>query len=101
MAHNFKIKLYRTSDNLHIHLMGDFDGISALELINAIKENQKNAKCVQIDTCKLKEVYPFGQEVFNYNLLNVLDRQIRIEFIGPNALQITPPGYQRDATGAV
>ena len=91
MAHNFKIKLQRTDDNLHIHLKGDFDGSSAFELINAIKENLKNSKCLKIDTCELKEVYPFGREVFNQNLLGIKDTRIRIYFISPNALQILPP----------
>lgn len=91
MAHNFKIKLHRMVDNLHIHLMGDFDGSSAFELINVIKENLKNSKCLKIDTCKLKKVYPFGQEVFNHNWLYSKDSRIRIEFIGPNALQLSPP----------
>ena len=91
MAHNFKINIHRTIDNLYIRLMGDFDGSSAFELVNAIKENQKNSKFVQIDTCKLKKVFPFGQDVFKYNLLNVQDKRTRIEFIGPNALQIAPP----------
>ncbi len=91
MALNFKIIINRTNDNLHIHLMGDFDGSSAFELINAIKENLNNSKCVKIDTCKLKKVYPFGQEVFNHNLINVKDTRLRIEFIGPNTLQIAQP----------
>jgi hypothetical protein len=66
--------------------MGDFDGNSAWELINAIRENLNNSKFIQIDTSKLKKVYPFGREVFNSNLLSVKDRRIRIQFSGPNAL---------------
>ena len=91
MALNFKINIKRTNDNLRLHLMGDFDGSSAFELIHTIRDNQKNSKCVQIDTCKLQRVFPFGQDVFNHHLLNVKDKRIRIEFIGPNALQISPP----------
>ena len=91
MAHNFKIKLHRTVDNLHLHLMGDFDGSSAFELINTIKENLNSSRCIHIDTGELKKVYPFGQEIFNSNLLKEKDMQDCIEFIGPNALQIAPP----------
>jgi len=91
MAHNFKINIHPTIDNLYIRLMGDFDGSSAFELINAIKGNLKNSKYVKIDTRKLKKVYPFGQEVFNQNWSNVKDMQIEIEFVGPNALQIPQP----------
>jgi len=90
MAQNFKISIHRKIDNLSIRLMGDFDGNSAWELINAIRENLNNSKFKQIDTSKLKKVYPFGREVFKSNLLIVKDRRIRIQFSGPNALRISP-----------
>ncbi|MFC1577468.1 hypothetical protein ACFL36_00490 [Thermodesulfobacteriota bacterium] len=91
MAHNFKINIQRSIDNLYIRLMGDFDGSSAFELSNAIKENLKSSKSILIDTHKLKDVYPFGREVFYYNLLKIKNQQIPIRFIGPNAFQIAPP----------
>jgi hypothetical protein len=90
MAQNFKISIHRKIDNLYIRLMGDFDGSSAWELIKAIRENLNNFKFIQIDTSKLKKVYPFGREVFKYNLLNLKDTRIRIQFSGPNALRIAP-----------
>jgi len=90
MAHNFKISIHRNIDNLSIRLMGDFDGSSAWELINVIRENLNNFKFIQIDTGKLKKVYPFGREVFKSNFLNVNDTRIRIQFSGPNALRIAP-----------
>ena len=90
MAQNFKISIHRRFDNLYIRLTGDFDGSSAWELINAIRENLNNSKFIKIDTSKLKKVYPFGREVFKSNLLNVKDTRIRIQFSGPNALRIAP-----------
>jgi hypothetical protein len=53
-------------------------------------EKAANFKSIQIDTNKLKKVYPFGQEVFKSNFLNVTDKRIRIRFSGPNALRIAP-----------
>ena len=90
MAHNFKMNIHRTNDKLYIRLMGDFDGSSAWELINAIKENLNNSKFIQIYTGKLKEVYPFGREVFKYHLLSIKDTRIRILFFGPNSLHTAP-----------
>jgi len=90
MAQNFKISIHRTIDNLYIRLTGDFDGSSAWELIDAIRENLNNFRFIKIDTSKLKKVYPFGREVFRSNLLNVTDERIRIQFSGSNALQIAP-----------
>jgi len=37
MASNFRIFLQQNSDNLHVKLSGDFDGSSAHQLINMIK----------------------------------------------------------------
>jgi hypothetical protein len=90
MAQNFKISVHRTFDNLYIRLMGDFDGSSAWELINAIRENLNNFKFIKIDTSRLKKVYPFGREVFKSNLFNVTDERIDIQFSGPNAFRIAP-----------
>ena len=39
MASNFQIYRHRTRDSLHLKLEGDFDGSSAHELINALKED--------------------------------------------------------------
>jgi hypothetical protein len=90
MAQNFKINTHRTIDNLYIHLIGDFDGNSAFELLNALWENINSAKFILIDTYNLKKVYPFGQEVFYYNFLKMKKQPIRIRFVGPNTLQLAP-----------
>ena len=90
MAQNFKISTHRTIDNLYIRLMGDFDGNSAFELLNALQENLINANIILIDTYNLKKVYPFGQEVFYYNFLEMKKQRIHIRFVGPNTLQLAP-----------
>ena len=91
MAQNFRMNIQRANEKLYIRLIGDFDGSSAWELINAIRENLNNSKCIHIDTGKLQKVYPFGREIFKNKLLNVKDTRIRIQFSGPNALRIVPP----------
>ncbi len=90
MAQNFKFSIHRKIDNLYIRLMGDFDGSSAFELLNALRENLNNSKYILIDTHNLKEVYPFGREVFYYNFLRIKNQRIRIRFVGPNALHMAP-----------
>ena len=90
MAQNFKISTHRTIDNLYIRLMGDFDGSSAFELLNALRDNLNSAKFILIDTSNLKEVYPFGREVFYYNFLKIKNQRIRFRFVGPNALHMAP-----------
>ena len=88
MAHNFKIFMHQTTDNLNINLLGDFDGSSAFELINLLKDNLNGAKRIFIDTNNLKKIYPFGREVFNRNFSKLRDHRIRIQFVGSNAFQI-------------
>jgi hypothetical protein len=39
MATNFKISSHRTESKLHLNLAGDFDGSSAFELLNMLKDN--------------------------------------------------------------
>lgn len=88
MAHNFKIFMHQTTDILNIDLLGDFDGSSAFELINLLKDNLNSAKRIFIDTKNLKKIYPFGQEVFNRNFSKLRDHRINIQFVGSNAFQI-------------
>jgi hypothetical protein len=90
MAHNFKIFIDRTIDNLHLNLKGDFDGSSAFELLNVLEENLNSTKRILIDTNNLKKIYPFGREVFDYNLSKLMNYRIRIQFIGPNTLRRAP-----------
>ena len=90
MAQNFKISTHRTIDNLYIRLMGDFDGNSAFELLNALQENLSNANIILIDTYNLKKVYPFGREVFYYNFLKIKNQEKGIRFVGPNVLSKVP-----------
>ena len=90
MAKNFKINIHRSVDNLVICLVGDFDGSSAFELLNALSENLNSAKRVLIDTQKLQAIYPFGREVFYYNFLKMKNQGNRIRFVGPVDLHMAP-----------
>jgi hypothetical protein len=93
MAHNFKININRTTDNLYIRLKGDFDGSSAFELFNTLKDNLNSTKCILVDTHKLKAVYQFGREVFYCNFSKIKNQRIRIRFVGPDALHLAPTEF--------
>ncbi len=88
MAHNFKISAHQTIDNLHINLLGEFDGSSAYELLNYLKDNLNSAKSILINTNNLNKICPFGREVFNRNFSKLKDDRIRVQFVGLNAFQI-------------
>ena len=90
MAANFRISVHRSSDTLHLDVMGDFDGTSACELLNALEESSDSVTRVFINTSGLKDVYPFGVDTFQKSLYLLKDRQFRLLFAGENASSITP-----------
>ncbi len=92
MASNFRISAHRNNENLHLKLMGDFDGSSACRLLHFLKTGSKGACKVVIHTGGLKNIYPFGRDIFLRNLSDVNDngRRPPIRFTGENASQIAP-----------
>jgi hypothetical protein len=53
---------------IYLKLYGDFDGSSAFELINALKNYRNGSNLIVIDTNDLNTVHPFGINVFSKNL---------------------------------
>ncbi len=89
MASNFKISLNRNNNSLHLNLMGDFDGSSAFELINTLKEHNGNSVKIFINTGGLSSLHPFGLDVFQKNC--TINKSCRdLIFIGEHATEITP-----------
>ncbi len=90
MACNFRISVKKNSDNLHLKLTGDFDGSSALQLIENLKKNSHNVSRVFIHTNCLRNIHPFGRHIFQRNF-NDLDRKtLSVVFTGENAAQLAP-----------
>ena len=87
MASNFKIISYKTRDSLHLKLDGDFDGNSAYELINALRDHGAEFFQIFIDTNSLKTVHAFGREVFQKNF-GALKQLSNLIFIGENGRQL-------------
>jgi len=56
MANNFKIRDLKKSTDLHIKLKGDFDGMSAYQLIRVLKDHSKTCSRIFINTSSLKAV---------------------------------------------
>jgi len=95
MASNFQIIVHRNSDNVHIKLLGDFDGSSAYQLINTLKKHGHGAFSVFIHTSNLKQVYPFGRDTFQTNLHTLNYRFFgNLFFTGEHASEIAPEESQ-------
>lgn len=67
MALNFRIFVHRNNGNLLLKLLGDFDGSSAFELINALKEYYGKEESIVINTDGLSSIHPFGLGVLQKN----------------------------------
>ena len=90
MACNFKIGAHRNSENLHLRLEGDFDGSSALQLINYLKRSiHKNSKIIIHTNC-LKNIHPFGTTVFKNNFVFPNPETVTFLFTGDRATQLAP-----------
>ena len=88
MAANFQILSYKTRDSLHLKLNGDFDGTSAFELINIIKDHGANFYQIFIDTNDLKTIYAFGSNVLQKNF-GALKKLSNLIIIGENERYLT------------
>jgi len=64
MALNFRLFHHLNSDTLFLRLVGDFDGSSALQLVNALNEHHGKVKKIIIHTNGLTSIHPFGLRVF-------------------------------------
>lgn len=89
MAANFKIQVFRNSENVHLKLFGDFDGNSAYELINTINGLYYNDKLF-IHTGCLKQLNNFGIEVFRKNFPSLNVRPASCWFTGDKATELIP-----------
>ncbi|MFP4531678.1 MAG: hypothetical protein ACLFNS_03240 [Desulfobacterales bacterium] len=90
MAENFRITSRREGDKLYFELWGDFDGISAMELIYTLKDKASMARKIYVETDGIRRVLPFGKNVFqtHFNLSPPLTR--KVIFIGNNWQRIAP-----------
>ena len=92
MANNFRISVHRNSDNLHMKLLGDFDGSSAFELLNMLKEKANGVSKIFVHTSGLKEIHPFGSEVFRSHSDILKGPCHRLIFTGENGSRIALKG---------
>lgn len=90
MASSFRIVMHENSDNLHLRLIGDFDGSSASELLEVLKDRAHSVQKVFIHTGGLGEIHPFGQGVFEKRTSELREELRKIYFTGEKAQIIAP-----------
>jgi len=92
MTSNFKISVHRNDDNLYLKLAGNFDGTSAHQLIETLKRNRRGITRVFIHTSSLKQIIPFGRDVFHKSFDAMSGKHISLLFTGDSAVQLAPEG---------
>ncbi len=91
MASNFKIIINRSEDRIHLKLYGDFDGSSAHEVINFLKDNSRDLLKICIHTDGLKYIHPFGLKTF-FKRFRIINGCIdRVVFAGKKTPDLTLP----------
>jgi len=89
LASNFRIISYNFDDSLFLRLTGDFDGDSAHELINALKEHVVGFSEIFIDTNELNKVNAFEKDIFIKNLVGIKKQVKNLIFVGANKYKLT------------
>ena len=70
---------------MHLRLIGDFDGSSAYQLVDKLKEYCIKSDHVIIDTDALREIHTFGLNILSYHMLKFKGPLSNITFVGEYA----------------
>jgi len=89
MASNFEVSVDKKSKGFGLKLVGDFDATSAYELIYAIKKLPEDITKIFIHTDGLKDIYPFGLDVFHRNISPLDGPYRKLVFTGNKASHIS------------
>ena len=70
---------------MHLRLIGDFDGSSAYQLVDKLKEYCIQSDRVIIDTDALREIHTFGLNILSYQMLTLKGPLSNVTFVGEHA----------------
>jgi len=92
MAANFRILVHRSSESLHLKLIGDFDETSAQELFCALKKNGARVGRIFVHTSGIGTVDPSVRTTVLNNLSTLISEPARLIFTGENGAKLVPEG---------
>ena len=90
MASSFMIVIHENSERPHLRLIGDFDGSSAFELLEVLKNRAPAVQNVFIHTSGLVEDHPFGLGVFEKRASDLKEDLQKSHFTGDKAKLVSP-----------
>jgi hypothetical protein len=82
MSAKFQLSSCLTKNILHLHLLGEFDGSAACELIKKIEEDGSGAARILIDTTGLRSIHLFGKTVFQNRIGSLSRKLFGLTFVG-------------------
>lgn len=92
MASNFTMRHHRRESDLHINLIGDFDGSSAYELKHCLQKALNREPRVIVHTDRLDSLPAFGREMFQKQFSAHPQITSRVVFTGSYAQAMAPDG---------
>lgn len=90
MASNFQIFSFKSNNNLHLKLSGDFDVDSAQKLTNTLLSHGVGYRDIFVDTNNLETIHPFGRDALQMNLSSFRKHFNNLFFVGANKYKIEP-----------
>ena len=85
MGSYFRVSVRRKKKNMHLRLIGDFDGSSAYQLVDKLREYCVKSDHVIIDTDALREIHTFGLNILSYHMLTLKGPLSNVTFVGEHA----------------
>ena len=85
MGSYFRVSVRRKKNDMHLRLIGDFDGSSAYQLVDKLKEYCMKSDHVIIDTDSLREIHTFGLNILSYHMLTLKGPLSNVTFVGEHA----------------
>ncbi len=92
MASNFRIFIHRNGENIHLKLIGEFDGSSACQLMDTITQKAPARGNIYIHTSGLSTIHPFGKDLFREKVKRQHKTMGTITLTGEYATQLSFPG---------
>ena len=87
MAQDFEIFVQMEGEDVHLKLKGDFDGISAHELLDALATSCAPCSQVYIHSGSLKTLDQFGLQVFHSHFDHLKGTSLDLAFTGEHAFK--------------
>jgi anti-anti-sigma regulatory factor len=84
--------MHSNHENVHLKLLGDFDGSSAWQLIHMIKQRATGLRKIIIHTSGISSLHPFGWEVFQKESQNFKRLNNNLVFTGEYGDKLMLPG---------